>query len=308
MKNARLLISDFLNYFEIILGNSEKASKIYKCHLEIFFRFISRRFFTEDEKVDFEKIDYSKVDLEIIKNLEIEDIYAYIMFCDRELKNSNGTKRKKSFTIKGFFKYLKEKGYIDEDITIDLKVAKEGESAPIYMTLEESKQLLNTIDGRYKERDYAIVALFLNCGMRLSELVQINIDDIRGDILTVIGKGNKERTVYLNKMCLDALESYLNVRPNVKTKALFISSREQRVANRTIQNMMTKYVKQAGLSEDYSIHKLRHTSATLLYKYGNVDIRTLQRILGHSNVATTQIYTHVDDEQLREAVNKNPLI
>ncbi len=182
---------------------------------------------------------------------------------------------------------------------------------PIYLTLNESKRLLTSIDGKNKERDYAIITLFLNCGLRLSELVGIDINKINGDILTVIGKGDKERTVYLNKACLNAINTYLKVRPHdgVKDKnALFISERKQRISKRTVQYLVKKYIGASDLdTEKYSTHKLRHTAATLMYKYGNVDIRALQHILGHENISTTQIYTHVDDDRLRSAVKANPL-
>lgn len=163
----------------------------------------------------------------------------------------------------------------------------------------------------FKKRDYAIIMLFLNCGLRLSELSSINIDSIRDrDTLTVIGKGNKERTVFLNQATYEAIEDYINVRPkdNLDNKALFISRKKKRLGNRGIQYMIDKYLEKSGLDTDvYSTHKLRHTAATLMYKYGNVDIRALQEILGHESVATTQIYTHIDNKRLREAINSNPL-
>ncbi|MFL0196375.1 tyrosine-type recombinase/integrase [Clostridium sp. WILCCON 0269] len=181
------------------------------------------------------------------------------------------------------------------------------------MSLKESKILLNAIDGKFKERDYCIITFFLNCGMRLSELCSINISNIKDDILTVVGKGNKERTIYLNEACLKALKSYLNSRDEyylkIKDKdALFISKNYTRINKRSVEIMLKKYLKKAQLDSDkYTPHKLRHTAATLMYKYGNVDIRSLQKILGHESVSTTQIYTHVDDEKLREAIKSNPL-
>ena len=182
---------------------------------------------------------------------------------------------------------------------------------PKYLNIDESKRLLNSIDGKHRERDYAIITLFLNCGLRLSELVNININNIKNDTLTVIGKGNKERTIYLNNACINAINNYLKVRPvnGVKDKnALFLSERKQRISNKTVQSIVKKYIMLAGLDpERYSTHKLRHTAATLMYRYGNVDIRALQRILGHESISTTEIYTHVDDSQLRNAVFSNPL-
>ena len=192
---------------------------------------------------------------------------------------------------------------------------------PKYLNLEESKKLLNVTankDNRNSERDYAIITLFLNCGMRLSELVGINIQDIdfSESKMNVIGKGNKERTIYLNKACIKALKDYLDVRPKegVKVdklnshKALFLSERKERISKRTVQYIVDKELKVAGLdTSKYSTHKLRHTAATLMYQYGNVDIRALQELLGHQSISTTEIYTHVNNEQVRDAIEKNPL-
>jgi integrase/recombinase XerD len=182
---------------------------------------------------------------------------------------------------------------------------------PRYLNIEESKKLLGAIDGEHRERDFAIITLFLNCGLRLSELVGINLNRIKNDILTVVGKGDKERTIYLNAACKRAIEAYLKVRPveGVKDKnALFLSERKQRISNKTVQHIVKKYITAAGLDpERYSTHKLRHTAATLMYKHGKVDIRALQEILGHESIATTEIYTHVDNQQIKTAVESNPL-
>ena len=193
---------------------------------------------------------------------------------------------------------------------------------PRYLTLEDSQKLLDKTfedeENKNKERDFAIITLFLNCGLRLSELVGINIADIKFDDqkMTVIGKGNKERSIYLNKACIDAIKSYLDVRPKegVKKdsknsdKSLFLSSYRQRISKRTVENVVAKELQKAGLdTTKYSTHKLRHTAATLMYKYGNVDIRALQELLGHQSISTTEIYTHVDNEQVRNAVESNPL-
>lgn len=186
---------------------------------------------------------------------------------------------------------------------------------PIYLTLDESVSLLSSLDTNNCNylRDYCILTLFLNCGMRLSELCSIKIDKIKGDTLTIIGKGNKERTVYLNDACISAINNYLSKRNDSKAtdenkKYLFLSSRNTPINKRTVELLVKKHVKNAGLTNaKYTPHKLRHTAATLMYKHGNVDIRSLQSILGHENISTTQIYTHVDEEILREAANSNPL-
>jgi len=185
---------------------------------------------------------------------------------------------------------------------------------PKYLNVDESKKLLSSVtpeNTKYPERDFAIITLFLNCGMRLSELVGINLKNIKGDTLTIIGKGNKERTVYLNKACIAAINDYLKTRPvnGVKDKdALFLSERKQRISKNTVQHIVKKFIKEAGLDPNrYSTHKLRHTAATLMYKYGKVDIKTLQELLGHESISTTEIYTHIDNQQIKDAVESNPL-
>ena len=189
---------------------------------------------------------------------------------------------------------------------------------PKHLSLDESKVLLNVSqneDNRNNLRDYAIITLFLNCGMRLSELVNINIKDIvfSEQKLNVIGKGNKERTIYLNNACMKAVKEYLDVRPKEGIKydsadALFLSERRERISNRTVQVIVKRELQKAGLdTTKYSVHKLRHTAATLMYQYGNVDIRALQELLGHESISTTEIYTHVDNSQVRNAVESNPL-
>ncbi|MDI6601763.1 MAG: tyrosine recombinase XerC, partial [Thermoanaerobacteraceae bacterium] len=214
--------------------------------------------------------------------------------------------------IRSFYNFLYKKlKVIDYNPASELESPKIGQRNPVYLELEESKRLLDSIKGSFFERDYAIITLFLNCGLRLSELVSINISSIKGDTLRVTGKGNKERTIYLNRACISAIKNYLAVRPVdgvADRDALFLSKRKKRISPKTVQYIVKKYIKMADLDENkYSTHKLRHTAATLMYKYGKVDIRTLQSILGHSNVSTTQIYTHIDEDILRKAVSKNPL-
>ena len=201
-----------------------------------------------------------------------------------------------------------------------METPKLNKRLPKYLTLEDSQKLLDVAaneEDENKERNFAIITLFLNCGMRLSELVGINISDVKFDDckLTVIGKGNKERSIYLNKACISAIKEYLSVRPadakhdsKNSEKALFLSRKKQRISNRMVEVIVNKELARAGLdTTKYSVHKLRHTAATLMYKYGQVDIRALQELLGHESISTTEIYTHVDNEQVRSAVESNPL-
>ena len=194
---------------------------------------------------------------------------------------------------------------------------------PKHLSENESISLLTSVlddkEAKYRERDFCILTLFLNCGMRLSELVGINLSDLSHDLtqLTVTGKGSKQRNIYLNQACRDAVRAYINVRGRNATKhgdtikdknALFLSSRNCRISNKTVQWTVNKYLEKSGLSgKGYSVHKLRHTAATLMYQHGDVDIRVLKDILGHSNLGTTQIYTHISDRQIKNAIDSNPL-
>lgn len=217
------------------------------------------------------------------------------------------TRARKISALKSFFAFQAEQGKLKNNPAADLKAPKREKRLPVHLTLVESRKLLQNIKGKYAVRDRAILTLFLNCGLRLSELVSINRDDIRDDTLRVIGKGNKERTIYLNKAVLSALKSYLDTRTD-NNPALFVSERGQRISARAVQYLVKKHIEDAGLdTKRYSVHKLRHTAATLMYKHGHVDIRALQAILGHESISTTEIYTHIDDEQLRAAISRNPL-
>jgi site-specific recombinase XerD len=261
--------------------------------------------------MDIDEIPVDDIDLYIINNISLADLYSFLSFAANQRDNKNYARARKVACLRSFFKYLYKMKMIKDNPSIELESPKINSRHPVYLTLEESKQLLSSIDGENKERDYAIITLFLNCGLRLSELIGIDISKISNDTLTVIGKGSKERTVYLNNACMEAINSYLKVRPadGVKDKnALFLSERKCRISKRTVQYLVKKYIGISNLDmEKYSPHKLRHTAATLMYKYGKVDIRSLQEILGHENIATTQIYTHLDDETLRNAMNSNPL-
>ncbi len=214
--------------------------------------------------------------------------------------------------MKTFFNYLCNiKKIIDKNPCVGLEGPKLESRLPKYLQLDEALSLLHSVDGEFKERDTAILTIFLNCGLRLSELVNINLCDIKNNTLTIIGKGNKERSIYLNEACQKAIKEYMLVRPidNVKDKnALFLSKQNKRISPRMVELLVKKYIQLAGLdTRKYTPHKLRHTAATLMHKYGNVDVLTLQQILGHESIATTQIYTHIDREDVKQALESNPL-
>lgn len=309
------IIRDFLTYNETIKGKSSLSIEEYFHDLQTFFRYILlvRRMVPSD--TEFTKISIVSVDLELIKTISISDLYAFIVYCKNERGNGTAARARKISTLRIFFKYLSVQTHLlDTNPAEMLESPSQKKSLPIHLSLEDSLELLNSVDGPNKERDYCILTLFLNCGMRLSELCNLNISDIHSDgSMRILGKGNKERIVYLNDACATAIQKYLAVRPNDGIKyedrhALFISREHRRISNKTVQHIVKTYLSKAGLDGmGLSTHKLRHTAATLMYQHGNVDIRVLKDILGHANLGTTQIYTHVSDAQVRHAINSNPL-
>ena len=315
-------INSFLDYSITILNKSPNSVKEYNYDLANFFKFMMIRFKLTDE-TDFDKIDITSFSKDDLKKITLEDIHAYVSHLAIDNRSKATTRARKISTIRIFFKFLTVKEKILEvNPAQNLETPKLEKRMPKYLSLEQSQKLLNTAnneDNRNYKRDFAITTLFLNCGMRLSELVGININDIDFSEckMTVIGKGNKERTIYLNKSCMRAINDYLASRPSPtlikhdsknSEKALFLSEQKKRISNRTVQAIITKELKLAGLdSKNLSVHKLRHTAATLMYQYGNVDIRALQELLGHQSISTTEIYTHVSNEQVRDAVERNPL-
>ena len=311
-------VIEFLNYLENVKGKSLNTVKGYSVDLGLFFKFL-KVYKGLENNIELEKIEEVEIsDLcdNFIKDITLSDIYAFLAFLEKVRNNSAYARARKVATLKSFFKFLNSKiKLIDENPTVELESPKINKRHPVYLTLDQSITVLNSMDKGNKNyyRDYCILTLFLNCGMRLSELCNIEIEKIKGDTLTIIGKGNKERTVYLNEASIAAIENYLKNRNDSKAteeakKYLFLSSKYRPINKRSVEILVKKHIENAGFKDQkYTPHKLRHTAATLMYKYGNVDIRSLQNILGHENISTTQIYTHVDDETLREAVKTNPL-
>jgi len=304
-------LNDFLNYMETVKGKSIHTVKEYFYDLRTFLRYVKSTKMLQLKSVD-EETMIEDVPIEKIREVTLSDLYSYMSWLSREKSNSPTARARKVASIRSFFKYLTDKANLmDYNPAHELESPKLQKKLPKYLNVDESSKLLNSIVGENSERNFAIILLFLNCGLRLSELVGININRIRDDTLTVLGKGDKERTIYLNKSCIDAIESYLKVRPHDGVKdrnALFISKRKTRISREMVQSIVKKFIQLSGLdSTRYSAHKLRHTAATLMYQHGNVDIRSLQEILGHESISTTEIYTHVDSSQLKEAVASNPL-
>lgn len=311
------VLDQYSNYMLAVLGRAELTVTEYKYDIICFFRFWKRDHGKVPKDTPIEEIDISDITVKDIGRVSTDDLLVFLIWLNREKQLSNSSRARRIASLKSFFKYCHSKKHlIENNPAYDLETPKIGKRNPKYLTLEQSTDLLKTAydaPTESNERDFCMLTLFLNCGMRLSELRGIDIDDIHDTVLTVIGKGNKERTIYLNKACLDAIEDWMKARANIKikpshSKALFVSKRGTRISDDMIQISIKRLMAQAGIdTKVYSVHKLRHTAATLMYKYGHVDIRNLQQILGHQSVSTTQIYTHVDDEQLQKAIDSNPL-
>ena len=274
---------EFKRYRETMKGSSLNTIKSYTLDIIILLKYLKVKRGLVNKGTDFKDIKIDDIDDAFLNSITLEDMYSF------ELT-------------------------IENNFATELDTPKIGKRKPKYMSLEEANRLLDSIQGRNAERDRLIITIFLNCGLRLAELCSIDVDSIKDDMIRIIGKGNKERTVYLNDACFDAINTYLPIREEIlkknnnEEKALILSERGNRIARRSVQEVIERRLKASGLSGlGYSTHKLRHTSATLMYKYGDVDILLLKEILGHENVATTQIYTHTDNEMLRQAVKVNPL-
>ena len=311
-------LNAFLDYSITILNKSPNSIKEYSYDLNMFLRFLKMHLKLTKE-TDLDLIQVNDFSIEDLKKVKLEDIHRYLAYLTEKSRSKAATRARKVSSIRVFFNYLSSKaGLLEVNPAQNLETPKLDKRLPKYLNLDESKKLLEvSLDEENKngQRNYAILTLFLNCGMRLSELVGINIKDIDFDEckLNIIGKGNKERVIYLNKACMKAISAYLEVRPKEGIKydskdALFLSERRERISKRTVQYIVEKELDKAGLSsKNLSVHKLRHTAATLMYQYGNVDIRALQELLGHESIATTEIYTHVAMSKKRDILaTKHP--
>ena len=319
---APQIIRDFLTYHQTIQGHSRKTVDEYFLDLRNFFRFIKLERGLVPTDAVFQEISIFDVDLDLVRSVTLTDVYNYMDYLSRDRpvhQNSRDTdyglsaaaKARKIATIRSFYKYLTVKAKLITDNPMqDLDSPRLKKTLPRYLNLEESVNLLQSVDGANRERDYCILTLFLNCGLRISELVGLNINDVRGDQLRVLGKGNKERIVYLNEACQQAIQDWLAVRENqavTDKNALFITRKHTRITTAAVHKLVKKHISAAGLdSSQYSSHKLRHTAATLMLQNG-VDVRTLQEVLGHDHLNTTQIYTHVASDDLKTAAEANPL-
>ena len=311
------ILMEFLEYHSTVRGHSDRTVFAYYTDLKILFRFLKVRRHLVPNGTDFNEIDITDVDLDFIKKIRIEELYRYQSFSP-EMKGSGSSlaaasRCRRTSSVKSFYNYIVNKRHLlDKNITQELDMPKRQASLPRYLEEQECDRLLAACEGKFEYRDYAILMLFLSCGLRISELCSLNLTDVYEDHVRVLGKGNKERVVFFAEGCREALDDYLTVRDNGKIhpeaiNALFISSVNKRITPRGVEQMVEKKLLMAGLDANrYSPHKLRHTAATLMLKNG-VDTRALQEVLGHSNLNTTQIYTHLDNSSLHEAAMANPI-
>ena len=311
------ILMEFLDYHSTIRGHSDKTVAGYYLDLKILFRYLKRRRGLVDPKTSFNEIDITDIDIDFIKTIKIEELYRYQSFSPEYLGTSQSlsaaSRCRRTSSVKSFFNYLTVKRHLlDFNVCQELDMPKRQQSLPRYLEESECERLLAACEGPFALRDYCILMLFMSCGLRVSELVSLNTTDIYEDHVRVLGKGNKERMVYFAEGCREAIDDYLSVRdgenlPPEDKNAMFISRDHRRISVRGVQKMVDKKLKLAGLDASrYSPHKLRHTAATLMLKNG-VDTRALQEVLGHSNLNTTQIYTHLDNASLHEAALANPI-
>lgn len=311
------ILRDFLEYHSTVKGHSDKTVVAYYTDLKILLRYLKRRRRLVSADVPFNEIDITDVDIDFLKQTRLEELYSYQSFSPEYIDTRNAlsaaSRCRRTSSVKSFFSYLTTKRHLlSNNVTLELDMPKRKASLPRYLEEEECERLLSACEGPYMYRDYCILMIFMSCGIRISELVSLNLTDVYADHLRVLGKGNKERVVFFAEGCREAIDDYLAVRDNGKIKeedqnALFISSRNSRITVRGVEMMVDKKLKIAGLdSSRFSPHKLRHTAATLMLKNG-VDTRALQEVLGHSNLNTTQIYTHLDNAALHEAAMANPI-
>ena len=316
------ILLEFLSYHETVKAHSQKTVDEYYLDLRNFLRYIRQLHEPEFIGLKLDQIDIRDIDIDFIRSITLTDVYSYLAYLSRDrLQRPNSEKSNKGLsassrdskvaTLRSFFNYLCNKVHLlPENPIQDIDSPKIRKTLPCYLTLDESILLLETVDGPNSERDLCILTLFLNCGLRISELIGLNRSDIQDDALRVLGKGNKVRIVYLNEACKDAIVMYLQVRPVIGGKdqdALFVSRNRQLISRATVHSLVKKHLAEAGLdSQKYSSHKLRHTAATLMLQNG-VDVKAVQEVLGHEHLNTTEIYTHIDNDSLRIAAKANPL-
>ncbi len=308
-------LNEFFTYQRVVKIKSERTLESYYIDLRLFLRYVklTKNGITPDTPMN--KIPINDVPLEDIRSMSKLDILNYLSYVATERNNTAKTRHRKLASLKVFYKCLyRDLNLIPDDPTKDVDYPKMHEHLPKFLTLDDSIKLLQNMNNEdpYYYRDYCIITLFINCGMRLSELVGINLQDVNLDerTLRLLGKGNKERIIHINDACASSILQYLNERkPSpAEPDALFLSKRGTRITNRRVQQIVDNALRDSHLdNQGYSTHKLRHTAATLMYQHGNVDTLILKEILGHKSISTTEIYTHISNESVKEAMDASPL-
>lgn len=308
-------VINFSNYLGTIKEKSINTINGYKNDLSLFFKFMMIHKGEVSSDTDFEYIDITKIDADFIKSIDLKDLYSFMSYLQFERENKSYARARKVACLKSYFKYLQCKEQIIKyNPAFELESPQLPQREPVFLTTKESKTLLISLDKTdvNYERDFAILTIFLNCGLRISELCSIKLNDISNEMLTVIGKGNKQRCIPLTKSAISAINTYITVRDDSNARGeekdyLFLSRQNRHISKSMVENIVKKHLKEANLTnKKYKVHSLRHSFATAIYKNGN-DIRVVQKLLGHKNISTTTIYTHVDDDALRKAVCNNPL-
>ena len=306
-------VKEYLLNLKLIKDRADRTEEAYYIDIRTFLRYLKLKHGDVQSDTPYGKISIKDVPFSYIENFTLYDAYEYMNYLKEIRGNSTATRARKTSALKQLYLYLHSKAkMLDKNPLEDLEMPRIKNKLPKYLSLEQSIELLKNIDSKHRSRDYCIICLFLNCGMRLSELVGLNVNDYSKDnrTLRLFGKGSKERIVYLNDACIEALETYLKDRPsNSKDpNALFISQQLRRINKRRVQFIVEEMLKKAGLSNlGVTTHKLRHTAATLMYQHGGVDPLVLKDILGHKSIATTEIYTHLSNENLKKAAESSPL-
>ena len=317
-----IILREFLSYHQTIKGQSAKTISEYHLDLRMFLRFMKLIKNEMPYDTDLESIPIKDIDLNFIRSISVTDVFDFLSYLanDRPVNEdsasashgiTSASRARKLSAIKSFYKYLTVRTkQLSVNPVQDMEYPKLRKSLPRYLTLEESKALLKSVDGPNKTRDFAILMIFLNCGIRRSELVGLNLSDVSEDRIRVVGKGNKERVVYMGSACRKAIDEYLVERNQIvlsDNRALFGSRDKNRISVTAVHRLVKKHILQAGLDpEKFSAHKLRHTAATLMLQNG-VDVKTVQEVLGHENLNTTQIYTHIENTELKIASEANPI-
>lgn len=317
------ILREFLSYHETIKGQSKKTVSEYYLDLRMFLRFMVLVKREMPYTTDLDSISIRDVDLAFLKTITTTDVYDFLSYLanDRvKFEDSPGAKdygigtaarARKLSSIKSFYKYLTIRTKMLEINPVqDMEFPKIRKSLPKYLTLEQSQNLLASVSGPFAKRDYAILMIFLNCGIRRAELVGLNLNDVYEDRIRVVGKGNKERVVYFGSNCKAAIDDYLLQRQNLECsdpRALFVSRDKNRISVTAVHRLVKKHMLAAGIdASQFSAHKLRHTAATLMLS-GGVDVKTVQEVLGHEHLNTTEIYTHIENTELKIAAEANPL-